>query len=296
LFPFFLLTVVAEYVVRQIPNDYSYKKEYLNTNSENVEILVLGSSHSFYGINPIYFSRTAFNASHLAQSLNYDYFIFNKFKNKLSNLKILILPISYFTLFYQLEKSDEDWRVKNYHIYYDCQYHCDIKYNFETISERPYMVLKKILKYFNGSNSITVSELGFGLTYSNAKQSDLMKTGKNAAKKHTMDSLDLLDTQTYLLNKLIDECNRKGVRVILFTPPARKSYISNLDKHQLSVMKSTIEGIIRKYSAVEYYDFMNDLRFFDEDFKDADHLNGVGAKKLSQFIDHIIQNKAKLAH
>jgi len=283
--------VGAEYVVRQIPNDYSYKKEYLNDNSENIEVLVLGSSHSFYGINPVYFSRTAFNAAHVSQTLNYDYFISNKFKNNLSNLKTLIIPVSYFTLFSQLENGIEDWRVKNYSIYYDCPYHNDIKYNFETAGEKPLVVLKKLLKYVKGSNNITVSELGFGLNFSNSKQSDLIATGKAAAKRHTKANLGLLDTNIELLNKLIAESNINGIRVILFTPPARKSYISNLNEHQLSVMKSSISDIIRRKSTVEYYDFMNDSRFVDNDFKDADHLNGVGAKKLTQIIDQIIQDE-----
>ena len=40
-----------------------------------------------------------------------------------------------------------------------------------------------------------------------------------------------------------------------------------------------------------YYDFMNDGRFVDDDFKDADHLNGNGAEKLTPFIDRMIIDK-----
>jgi hypothetical protein len=294
--PIALFVVVTEYIVRKIPNDYSYKNEYLFSNSKNIEILVLGNSHSFFGINPAYFSRSTFNAAHVSQSLNYDYFIFNKYKNKLSNLKTLILPVSYFTLFSKLENGIEDWRVKNYSIYYGCQYHYDLKYNFETIGEKPLMVLKKVYKYLKGSNNIKVSELGFCLNYSNVKQSDLMATGVTAAKRHTKSDLDLLATNINLLNKLITESNAQGIRVVLFTPPARKSYISNLNRYQLSVMKSNIAEIIRENSYVEYYDFMNDTRFVDDDFKDADHLNGIGAKKLTQLIDRIILDKTNSAY
>jgi len=294
--PLALFSVSAEYIVRKIPNDYSYKNEYLNTNSKNIEILVLGSSHSFYGINPVIFSRSAFNAAHVSQSLNYDYFIFDKYRKGLSSLKTIILPISYFTLFSQLENGVESWRVKNYMIYYGCEYHDDLKYNLEIVGEKPLSVFKKIFKYFKGSNNITVSELGFGLNYSNVKQSDLAVTGKAAAKRHTKANFELLDANIELLNKLIAESNKNGIRVIMFTPPARESYISNLDKHQLSLMKSSIDDLIRKKSTVEYYDFMYDSRFVDDDFKDADHLNGVGAKKLTQFLDQIIQGKTKLVH
>jgi len=115
-----------------------------------------------------------------------------------------------------------------------------------------------------------------------------MITGKTAAKRHTKTDFEMLDTNMDLLNKLISESNLDGIQVLLFTPPARKSYISNLNKHQLSVMRSSIADIMRGKTNVEYYDFMNDSRFDDDDFKDADHLNGVGAKKLTQLLDHII--------
>ena len=65
--PIFLAVVIAfipmEILLENIPNDYSFKKEYLDENSDSIEILVLGSSHSYYGINPIYFHLRAFNAS-----------------------------------------------------------------------------------------------------------------------------------------------------------------------------------------------------------------------------------------
>lgn len=289
--PITLLMVGSEYIIRLIPNDYSYKNKYLEINSHNIRILILGSSHSFFGINPVYFSQKAFNAAHVSQTFNYDLFIFDKFKNKLSNLKTVILPVSYFSLFSKLENGTESWRVKNYSIYYDCSYHHEPKNTFEVLSLKPLQIIKDIYKYYRGGTNITVSELGFGLGYSNITQSDLIATGKSAAKRHTKSSLDLLDTNMRLLNKLITESNTNGIKVILFTPPARKSYISNLNKHQLSVMKISISKIIREHPNVEYHNFMNDDRFIDSDFKDADHLNGLGAKKLTKIIDRIIHDK-----
>ncbi len=294
--PIVLLMVAAEYFVRKVPNDYSFKNKYLYNNSKNIEILVLGSSHSLYGINPEYFSQSAFNAAHVSQSLKYDYFIFNKFKNELLNLKYLIVPISYFTLFYQLEDGIEDWRIKRYSIYYDCQYHNDLKYNYEIVGAKPFEVLKNVSKYFKGLNNITVSDLGLGLKYTNEKQLDLVDTGITAAKRHTMTHLDLLDDNIGSLKKLIVESYAMGIKIVLFTPPARESYISNLNKHQLSVMKSNIAAVTREYPNVEYYDFMKDIQFVDDDFRDADHLNGVGAAKLTLLIDRLIVDKQKLVN
>ena len=68
--------------------------------SENIKALFLGSSHTYYGINPEYFSRNSFNMSQMSQSLDLDYKILEKFEGRLSNIEYIILPISYFSLFY----------------------------------------------------------------------------------------------------------------------------------------------------------------------------------------------------
>ena len=60
------IAVISEFLLRRIPNDYSYKRAYLDVQSEDVEILIFGSSHSFFGIDPSYFSDRCFNASHVS--------------------------------------------------------------------------------------------------------------------------------------------------------------------------------------------------------------------------------------
>ena len=44
--PIIALAIGLEISLRNIPNSYSYKKEYLDKHSEELEILFLGSSHS----------------------------------------------------------------------------------------------------------------------------------------------------------------------------------------------------------------------------------------------------------
>ncbi|OEU60442.1 MAG: hypothetical protein BAW33_00165 [Desulfobacterales bacterium C00003104] len=292
--PILFFVFFVEYIARQIPNDYSYKNEYLSKNAENIEILVLGSSHSFYGINPDHFTLNAFNASHVSQSLNYDYFIFKKFKNNFSNIKVLVLPISYVTLFSRLEDGIEDWRVKNYSIYYECEYHSSLKYKTEILNTKPMKIGKQVVKYLwsNGkTKNITVSKLGFGLNYSNQEQSDLIATGISAAKRHTKKKLNKLDGNLELINKLITDSSKMDIKVFLFTPPALSSYIENLNTQQLLIMQINISNIVKKHSNVEYHSFLQDDRFVKGDFKDADHLNGIGAKKLTKIIDRMINNK-----
>ncbi len=295
--PILFFAAFVEYIVRQIPNNYSYKNEYLSKNAEDVEILVLGNSHSLYGINPDHFTLNSFNASHVAQSLHYDYFIFEKFKNNLSNMRVLVLPISYFTLFYQLEDGLENWRIERYCIYYDYK-HPSLKYRTEILNAKTINIVSSVVKYLrsNGkTHNITVSESGFGLEFSAQKQDNLVATGISAAERHTKKNFHKLDDNLELIDRLIAESSKMGVKVFLFTPPAWSSYTENLSTQQLSVMQTSISDLVKKYSNVEYHSFLHDNRFVKGDFKDADHLNEIGAKKLTKIIDHMINSEKRIA-
>lgn len=94
--PVIVLLIAFEFSLRHIPNDYAYKRHYLDTKSNEVEVLYLGSSHIYYGINPEYSKFKTFNAAHISQSLNYDLAIFEKYKNNWSNLKCIVIPVDYF--------------------------------------------------------------------------------------------------------------------------------------------------------------------------------------------------------
>ena len=110
--PILFFFLVLEIAIRKIPNDYQLKKDYLDKNAAEINTLILGSSHTFYGLNPEYFSKKTFNAAYVSQSLDLDYEILKKYDSKLKNLKTVIVPISYFSLFETLDTDVEKWRIK----------------------------------------------------------------------------------------------------------------------------------------------------------------------------------------
>ncbi|NJC88532.1 MAG: hypothetical protein FIB02_08375 [Desulfuromonas sp.] len=290
LIPIFVFFSLLEILTRAIPNDYSYKNEYLNNNAKDLQVLALGSSHCFFGVNPEYFSMNSFNASHISQSIDFDYFIFNKYKDKLTNLKYVLLPISYFTMPSRLEDGIEHWRVKNYNIYYGAR--CDFlsKDNYEIFNNEYEKLIFMTLEYiFAGKDNKTCSKLGFGLDYSQGQQQDLDKSGKGAAKRHAKTSDNNVAHNHDLLKKFITLCRDKNIKVILFTPPAWHTYRCELDSRQLDIMKKTCVSLSNEFSNVLYHDYMEDSRFSADDFYDADHLNGKGAKKLTSILDDAIK-------
>ncbi|MBE7442336.1 MAG: hypothetical protein HS119_07785 [Flavobacteriales bacterium] len=291
LLPIFAISLSMEILLRKIPNDYLYKKEYLDKYSNEIETLILGSSHSFYGLNPDFFSSSTFNAAHISQSLNYDYEIFKKYQDNLHNLKTLILPISYFTLYGKLENGSESWRVKNYVIYYGMNVANSFVDYAEVLSNQPKVNRKKFYGYYIKSNHdqyISCSELGWGTPI---QSKDLVETGKAAAERHTKADItsdfnnNIFNNNQQILNTIIKWCKKQNIKVLLLTLPAYTTYRQNINLEQYGITIKTANKIASQYDNCIYVNLFDDTNFVAKDFRDADHLSEIGAEKLSKLID-----------
>lgn len=286
--PVIIFIVIVELLLRNIPNDYSYKKNYLDKHSNTIETLFLGSSHSYRSINPELIQSTSFNASYVSQSIDYDFEILKKYENKTSKLKFIVVPIDYFTLFNRLDTGVESWRIKNYTIYFGFGQSYNYKDNFELLNGKLVENLKKLVQFYVFHKSeVSCNSLGWGSRHS-SKSKDLFITGKTAALRHTQKSKSYFNENTEIVNKIIAIAKSKKAKVIFYTHPAYKTYVSNLNKRQLETTYVTIRSIKNLNSNVYYYDFLNEPSFKKEDYFDADHLNEIGAKKFSKKMDSII--------
>lgn len=292
--PVLIFLISLEITLRHIPNDYSYKKDYLDKHSKEIEILFLGSSHTYYGINPQFIEGNSFNASHVSQTLNFDWAILEKYRNELDHLKYIVVPVDYFTFYLRLQNGVENWRVKNYQIYYNINAGNKVSDYFEITNGRLKDNINRAFRYFTkqGYNDITCSNLGFGTVFNLAGQ-DLASSGKEAALKHTIRSNKYFNENVSILNDIISFAKSKKIQVVLFTSPAFKSYVEHLSSQQLDTTIAEVRSIAQSNSNVTYYNFLKDSSFTDKDFFDADHLNQSGAKKFSLKMDSLIliQNK-----
>lgn len=282
--PIFIFFLVFEIAIRKIPNDYQLKKAYLEKNASKINTLILGSSHSFYGINPKYFSKHTFNAAYVSQTLDLDEELLQIYKEKFSNLETVIIPISYASLFETLETDVEKWRLKNYILYYGFENKYHYTYNFETFNYDILLNLKKVIKHYVLNKSfITSSKLGWGTNFSSKNNQKF--DGKFTAKKHTINNFKLFDANLKSLQKIIELCQKKKVKILFITTPTDASYYMNVNKMQLLKTTNTINELVQKDPNCEYINLLDSEKFVATDFHDADHLNEIGAKKLSLFLD-----------
>ena len=289
--PVIIFIILMEVFLREIPNDYSHKKNYLDTHSNEIETLFLASSHTYRGINPEIIHSKSFNAAYVSQSIDYDLEILKKYENRTAKLKFIVIPIDYFSLYNRLETGVESWRIKNYNIYYGFNRSYYFKDNFEILNGKTLENLFRIVNFYLKTDSnITCNELGWGFLNNSKNNQDLFATGKTATKRHAKRQKSFFNENVVLLNDIISIAKSKRVKVIFYTSPAYKTYVSQLNKQQLQRTVTTITNIASSNTNVKYFNFLSDKSFDAKDFFDADHLNEIGAEKFSKKMDSIIIN------
>ena len=304
LLPILVLAVIMEVALRAIPNDYKQKRSYMDSHLDEIEVLVLGSSHSLYGINPKYFSQKTYNMAYVSQSLDLDYKILEKYGNEFKNLTVIIVDISYFSLYSTLETGPEPWRAKNYNIYYDIST-SKATNNFEVLTNKLDINYSRMKLYYTKKikndkafidSTFTAKMYDGWISLKPAKTTDdLEETGVAAAGRHTYDitersRVEIHDEQTNVLGKIVDWSKQKKVKVVFVTTPTYKTYYNRINAAQWDNTYKVIEDICRKNSNCRYINLLkNEGNLFTEkDFSDADHLSETGAEKMSKLINEFL--------
>lgn len=294
LLPVVVFFCVLELGLRSVPNSYTYKMQWLDQHISKIKILSLGSSHGYYDINPIYFDQPAFNAAFPSQSLRYDDYILGKWIDRAESLEYVILPVSYFSLCSHLEDRDEWWRVKNYCIYCGCPYHKDeLRYRTEIVGTNIGNQINKLYQYWRfGKDAVDCDSLGWGCFRYADRDGDLDDdTGR--AIYHTMDmhkaANTICENKAYI-EHMIQLCNRYNVQLLIVTTPVYHSYYDNVDRAQYDLMRTYCDSVANVHAHVRYINLFKDSRFVDEDFFDSDHLDEIGAVKLSKILSNELKD------
>ena len=284
-FPIILVAIISEISLRNIPNDYTIKSDYLNKNYLEIETLILGNSHAYRGFNPRYFSDRTFNAANVSQSIDYDFRIFHSHKEKLKNLKNIVCTISYNSYFSRLKMGESSWRAKNYNIYFGFNPFVDfeltsnsLKYNFNRLKNF----------YLEDKSSIECDPQGYSPYMGTMEAKKFDKSCINATKRHRKKNNTYLQENIKYISDIAVFCEKENKNLLLITPPVSNCYRNNLNDNQLEEMMRLSDSIAAKYMSCKYMNMMQDSSFKKSDFYNADHLNDSGASKLSVMVNKFL--------
>lgn len=270
-----------EFVLRQIPNDYSFKSKTLSMGSK-IETLILGSSHSLRAIDPKYLTSNSFNAAYISQSLDIDLEILKEKINCLHNLKQVIVPISYQSLFKRLADGDEKWRLKNYSIYFNIP----TESIFQTeIGTNKYDVnFTRLIDYYIKKKRMLVCDSNGWATFNNdMSQKPLEEDSRQAVARHTQSNLDPILQNT--LYEFSSFCDNRNIKLVLVSLPVSKNYFEKINQQQWQITQDIVNKISSQFEEIIYLDYFQHPYFNKDDFYNSDHLNRNGAHKISELID-----------
>lgn len=288
--PIILVVIIIEYSLSKIPNSYNKKKAYLEHQLDSIQILVTGNSHSVFGINPSFFSPKGFNVSNISQNLFYDKELTLKYLSKLKDLRVVIIPVSYASLFVEpLENTEEDWRCYYYKKYWDISSRNLSPFNlsnFSYISLYTWKESKKFLwQKFKLDLASNLETNGF-MVYDTANSNlinDSLGYKRLIAHERQMGNQYL--TENYKsLNALVKQLKESRIAVVLITPPVFSTYYKYCNPVFLRQNEIVLARLCKQYG-IRYFNYLKDQRFEKSDFKDNDHLNYLGAAHFSQILN-----------
>ena len=291
--PILIVAIPVEYMLRQVPNPYKFKYEWMQKNAKDVEILNFGSSHTFSAIRPEFLEGKAFNLANVSQGLQLDLFLLEYWADRYKKLKTVICPVSSFTWFdFGLEKGGEAYRCRYYKLYMDCDlYPGSFFHNLELSDLRT--AKGKIAKLLFPKTDPGYDEYGWGNTNKlSEKNMGKWNDGTEAetvVKRHTYKNWGAINQNYALMKEMADFCKSHKIQLVLITTPCWHSYYDHLNGEQLAKMYELTHKIQQEYN-LPYFDYLKDPRFEADDFYDSNHLSDVGAIKFSKILDKDIRS------
>lgn len=299
-----IIFIAYELALLLVPNEYSYKKNYIKTHRQSLKILVLGNSHLADCIDPKLLGKNAFNAAQPGRSVYYDLQLMREFIHQMPNLECVVMPFSYDYYYWGhlYEKKHEPKFLT-----YRCMY---LKYMNYTYSDGEWWHWSEILNSnYNHTGRLldAPSKPLSDLTMCDSLGMEIDASYKLRA--HDWDTLQLpsvtplLDSTELKLNykdniKIYSEIatimRNNHKRLILISMPIYKTARKRVSQRQIDEMYSFVKFLQSINPSIEFYNFIDDPRFIERDYYNSIHLNNeFGSRKITPIVRQIIESPPK---
>lgn len=275
----------VEHDLLSVPNGYSEKRLIVEQRIPTTEILITGSSHSFEGIRPRALNQNALSLAYISQDLYYDTRLLLKYAPMAPNLKLVIIPISYFSLESRLETTIEPWRCAFYHRFFGFPVTdpFDIK-NYSLIAlYGPTETQSLVFTRFRTQSADLLADDGgppdrFPERGNVDLSSEVTLARHNAAMRPS-----LIKQNVHYLNEALELLQSRSAAVVFITTPVYKSYYRHLNTGAYERMQDTIRSLTSQ-NGIPYHNYLEDTRFDESDFENCDHLNAWGRVKFTEIL------------
>ena len=243
--------------------------------------LIMGSSHTFYGINAKMLDGVWYNLSSISQSISEDQKIIKYVDSLKLNIKNIILPISYFTNFYKLFESEgygERIRIFDYQHAYGIDYSgkIDLTSRFYLLTSISQFIWKK-------ENRPLLDDHGDLLRACSdtvGKFNDIDQVFKS----HDLRS-DFSRIHPDIIN-IINFCEERNIGLIFLVMPFTRDYNKRVEKTKFNQFLRELKESAKSKN-IRFLDERNFFAQQSEDilFQDPDHLSACGQEIFSKHLN-----------
>jgi hypothetical protein len=303
LIPIFSYFIFFEIYLRGINTTYKIKEKELISNQNKIELLILGNSHSVYGIDPNQFDLIAYNLANVNQSLYFDKRIVLKHIDELTNLRFVIISLDCHSLYFSSQTIIRDtWSYYGHGIEYK--------------NEMPNLSKISYLNGYTNKVAINFLEKDFSKKYNKIKAIDV-EEGVDLNEKITKGWFSLNGTNKKIMNEenyqiranlfneiiknstekkeilndledFIFQLKARKITPILLTIPCFAPFRKQLNDTLIEQTTKDIINLANKNN-IRYWNYFG-LPLDETNFYNCDHLNYYGARIFSKTLNTKMKN------
>ena len=293
--PVILVYVILEVLALNLPINYKVFGNYFDVHSNEIEIMALGSSQMKNAFNPEFSRLPAINFASTSQHHNEDFHILKGTRDRVPNLKYVLLEISYNHL--ELPHHPNDyWKNTIYLKYYGVnafERRTCFKDRLTYLSNPRFFSNKIMEHYVYKTDNTKLNQYGFDTNNFEgsfkALNYDESKIATHPFRIINREDREIFKKNTAYLFEMLDYLKSEKLKVVVCTLPLYKTYLKKRNSNVVRRRDSVLNVIKKRYSNVIVLNNEEDtLHFGVTDFLNENHLNPDGAKKFTSFVNNSI--------
>lgn len=272
-----LLLIVECLIIPKLPNEFSYKYDYVDSHRNEISTLLMGNSYFENSLNPRLINDSTFDLAVFSRWIGYDAQLLDIFVPIMPNMQTVIFPMGYkipFMDYHSYPKKIVDFYHEKYmHVFYN---------RFPHNVDR-WLAIRYSDRIGFKSWIVTVDPVCRGEFLVYGHENDNWRNEQNILPDViSQEGVDeALAEYTYYLKSMAKVCADNKVRFIVVTPPCHDSFNQNVRQEGINTLYHLIEDA-QAITPFEYKDYL-----FDEEFRadslyfNCSHLNKIGADKFA---------------
>lgn len=280
----------VELLLLAVPNEYSYKRKYVEEQGDKIKVLLLGHSHIANGVDPALLGDSAFNMAISGRAHHYDAVLAERYIPRLKNLKCVIWPLGYNFQYHSYIDPCTFRKIRQIDANYQCMYEKYMGISYEPLI--PYRHWPEVIystgnlgmRFFtkNVEDKINCTPLGYQKILLAGRSNDWQEQQLPPQVHYDSPNAPLAKQEGLKdMKRIAAVCRRAGVRLVVITMPCHSSYLERMTERGKREMRECVEAMREVYPAMEYYNFIDDSRFSADDFINSSHICDKGAEKFS---------------